>query len=88
MVERLANEQSGIGFELPEWLSALQDEVIRIQDSLKMSKSESDNAADPQSRFYEDAFNPKPVVKQHILPRKELDRQISWCQKNIDFGEK
>ena len=88
MVEQLAGEQSGIGFELPEWLSALQEEVIRIQDVLKTSKSDSDGAADPQARRPEDAFNPTPVVKQVRLTRKELDRQISWCQKNIDFGEK
>ncbi|MBO7725021.1 MAG: hypothetical protein J6S40_01000 [Thermoguttaceae bacterium] len=87
-VEQLAKEQSGIGFELPEWLSALQEEVIRIQDSLKMSKSESDASADPQNRRPEDAFNPMPVVRQVFLPRRELERQINWCRKNIDFGEK
>ncbi|MCR5358658.1 MAG: hypothetical protein K6E55_02095 [Thermoguttaceae bacterium] len=87
-VERLANEQSGIGFELPEWLSALQDEVIRIQDALKMSKSESDAPADQQNHRAEDAFNPKPVVQQIFLTRKELERQIDWCRKNIVFQEK
>ena len=62
--------------------------MIRIQDALKMSKSESDAPADQQNHRAEDAFNPKPVVQQIFLTRKELERQIDWCRKNIVFQEK
>ena len=85
LVERLAAEQSGIGFEIPEWLSELQDEVVRIQDSMKFSKNE---AGDSQDDRFEDVFNPSPVVKPVYLTRAELDQQIKWCQKNISFAEK
>jgi hypothetical protein len=88
MVEHLASEQSGTGFEPPEWLTALQEEVVRTKDSLKMAKGDSETPDTQQYDRLENAFNPRPVVKPVFLSRAELDRQISWCQKNIDFGEK
>ena len=84
MIERLAAEQSGIGFEVPEWLSELQDEVIRIQDSMKGSKSDTEDAQDTR---FEDVFNPAPATRPVYLSRADLEQQIRWCQKNISFAE-
>lgn len=87
MIDYFASEQTGIGFEIPEWLSALQDEVIRFQDNVKEGDSDAESGSDSRGERLEDAFNPAPVVEPILLSRTDLERQISWCLKNISFRE-
>lgn len=76
-VEFFVERQSGIGFETPEWLNVLQDEVADVQDASK----EGDAAR------IEDAFNPGPVFEPILLPRADLKRQILWSLDHISFSE-
>jgi hypothetical protein len=73
-IELFAKEPMGVGYEVPEWLSALQDEVmathIDIEDA-EVDESKKD-----------DAYNLPPTIPQIRLSRSELDRQISLCMKN------
>ncbi len=73
-IELFAKEPMGVGYEIPEWLSALQDEVmathIDIEDA-EVDESKKD-----------DAYNLPPTIPQIRLSRSELDRQIGLCMKN------
>ena len=73
-IELFAKEPMGVGYEVPEWLSALQDEVmathIDIEDA-EVGESKKD-----------DAYNLPPTIPQIRLSRSELDRQIGICIKN------
>ncbi|MCL2623167.1 MAG: hypothetical protein FWD31_05805 [Planctomycetaceae bacterium] len=73
-IELFAKEPMGVGYEVPEWLSALQDEVmathIDIEDA-EVDESKKD-----------DAYNLPPTILQIRLSRSELDRQINLCMKN------
>ena len=78
-IEYFALRQTGIGYEVPEWLSALEDEVVEVQD--KTGGREDDRSDD------EDAFNPDPVFDAVPLNRSDLERQIAWSLENISFRE-
>ena len=66
-IELFAREPMGVGFEIPEWLSSLQEEVMSTRIDSKDGESN------------EDAFNPAPTFQQIRLSRKDLDKQIdSW----------
>ncbi|MGL6197033.1 MAG: hypothetical protein ACRC2T_19650, partial [Thermoguttaceae bacterium] len=66
-IEIFAREPMGVGFEMPEWLSSLQEEVMSTRIDFKEGESN------------EDAFNPTPNFPQIRLTRKELDKQIeTW----------
>lgn len=69
-IEMFAREPMGVGFEMPEWLSALQEEVM----STRVDSKEEEAG--------EESFNPTPNVLQVRLTRRELDRQIdSWSER-------
>ncbi|MCL2117833.1 MAG: hypothetical protein FWH27_05320, partial [Planctomycetaceae bacterium] len=73
-VELFAKEPMGVGYEVPEWLSALQDEVMATHIDIE-------DAEVDESRK-DDAYNLPPAIPQIRLSRSELDRQISLCMKN------
>lgn len=76
-VEYFVEHQSGIGFETPEWLNVLQDEVADCQDDTKEGEAKKN----------EDAFNPGPVFEPILLARADLERQIVWSLEHISFNE-
>ena len=66
-IELFAREPMGVGFEIPEWLSSLQEEVMSTRVENKDGETN------------EDAFNPAPNFQQIRLSRKDMDKQIdSW----------
>ncbi len=72
-IEIFAREPLGVGYEIPEWLSSLQEEVMSTRVDAK--DGETDN----------DAFNPTPHFPQIRLSRKDLDKQIDSWGKRIRF---
>ena len=72
-IEIFAREPLGVGYEVPEWLSSLQEEVMTTRVDAKDGDSEND------------AFNPAPHFQQVRLSRKELDKQIDSWGKRIRF---
>ncbi|MCL2347164.1 MAG: hypothetical protein FWC50_02765 [Planctomycetaceae bacterium] len=75
-IELFAREPMGVGYEIPEWLSALQDEVMATH---------VDDDAEPNSndvKTTDDAYNLPPSIPQIRLSRSELDRQLLLCAKN------
>ncbi|MCL2305007.1 MAG: hypothetical protein FWC43_06645, partial [Planctomycetaceae bacterium] len=72
-IEIFAREPLGVGYEIPEWLSSLQEEVMTTRIDSKDGDSEND------------AFNPAPNFQQIRLSRKELDKQIDSLGKRVRF---
>jgi len=63
-VARFTREPSGVGFEVPRWLEALEDEVARVRSRA------------PEEHEPEDPTTPIPQVR---LSRQEAERQLeSW----------
>lgn len=77
-IEEFASFPMGIGFELPEWLNALQEEVLSIQTGV--GKNENDDSDDL-------ILNPNPIFEQVRLSRNEIAKQITFCLEQINFGE-
>jgi hypothetical protein len=73
-IEIFAKEPMGVGYEVPEWLSALQDEVM----ATRVDSEETD--ADENK--VDDAYNLPPTIPQIRLSRTELDKQLNLCLKN------
>ena len=73
-IELFAKEPMGVGYEVPEWLSALQDEVMATHVDIE------DAEVDESKK--DDAYNLPPTIPQIRLSRSELDRQINLCLKN------
>ncbi|MDO4587057.1 MAG: hypothetical protein Q4C95_07130 [Planctomycetia bacterium] len=65
-VEYFAQTSMGVGFEVPEWLNVLQEEVVSSQEATK----------DRQVGKQDDAFNPPPVFERIRLNRADLERQL------------
>ena len=76
-VEEFAKTPMGVGFEVPEWLDSLQEEVIDTQVDDRGFEQETDL----------EFFGAGNVFKQIQLSRREIDRQISYCRNKIYFGE-
>ncbi len=64
-IELFAREPMGVGFEMPEWLSALQEEVM------------STRIDTPEGEPSDDAFNPTPRFEPIRLSRSDLDKLIA-----------
>ncbi len=77
-------EAMGVGYELPEWLSALQDEVMATRLDAEGNESDEDNT-DADAK-HDDAYNLPPTIPQIRLSRSELDRQIGLCMKNAGIA--
>jgi len=72
-IELFAKEPMGVGYEVPEWLSSLQDEVLATRlDENDETKSD-------------DVYNLPPLIPQIRLSRTELDKQITHCTENTDM---
>lgn len=66
-IELFAREPMGVGFEMPEWLSALQEEVMAPRSK--------------DGEHLEDVYRSGKHFEQVRLPRKELERQINAAGK-------
>lgn len=75
-VESFAATPSGSGFELPEWLTELQEEVILSRVDSKEERRESNPKEDP--------FDSLPFLPVERLPRAEVDRQLRESSKEAD----
>jgi hypothetical protein len=69
-IENFAKAPMGVGFEMPEWLSALRNEVM----SVRMDAEESDVPEDEESG--RDVFNSQPHFEQACIPKTLLDKFI------------
>ena len=56
-VARFTQQPSGVGFDLPSWLEALEDEAVRVRSRLPEARDAQDPAAHvPQLRLSRDQF--------------------------------
>ena len=67
-VETFASSPSGNGFELPEWLTTLQDEVVLSRVDSKEERRENDSKEDP--------FESIPFLPIERLSRSEIEEQL------------
>lgn len=66
-VNQFTEEPSGVGFDLPNWLEALEDEVERV-------RTEADEGLDPE--------DVSPPVSQVRISLEEAQRQLeAWAEK-------
>ncbi len=66
-VENFAKEPMGVGFEMPEWLTALQDEVVATRTDI------------PETEKDKDVYSMSPHFDPVGLTRSQLDKMIdSW----------
>ena len=75
-VESFAASPSGSGFELPEWLTELQEEVILSRVDSKEERRERDPKDDP--------FDSLPFLPIERLSRTEIDRQLRAFSKDVN----
>ncbi|MBR2003522.1 MAG: hypothetical protein IJ991_05000, partial [Thermoguttaceae bacterium] len=78
-IEEFAKAPSGAGFETPEWLNALQDEVVASRVDSKEERRERETKTD--------AFNPTPVFPIARLPRDEVERQLRRALNELDADD-
>ncbi|MDR0521341.1 MAG: hypothetical protein LBH00_05755 [Planctomycetaceae bacterium] len=69
-IENFAKNPMGVGFEIPEWLSALQNEVMTTRTDTAAA-AEDDDGDDPR-----DVFNSPPHFEQACLTKPQLDKII------------
>ena len=68
-IEIFAKDPMGVGFELPEWLSALRNEVMSTRtDAIE---TEHPDESREQGR---DVFNSQPHFEQMCIPKMQLDK--------------
>jgi len=71
-IDQLTARPSGVGFDVPAWLEALEDEVDRVRSQ----SDESDNALDPY-----------PKIPQARIPLDEARRQVrDWSEDAAELG--
>ena len=78
-IEEFAKAPSGAGFETPEWLNALQDEVVASRVDSKEERRERETKTD--------AFNPTPVFPIARLPRDEVARQLRRALNDLELDD-
>ena len=78
-IEEFAKAPSGAGFETPEWLNALQDEVVASRVDSKEERRERETKTD--------AFNPTPVFPIVRMPRDEVERQLRRALSDLDADD-
>ncbi|MDR1924155.1 MAG: hypothetical protein LBQ66_07250 [Planctomycetaceae bacterium] len=74
-IENFAKEPLGVGFEVPEWLTALQDEVMSTR---------VDEIADSNNRD-KDAFSTTPHFEQVLLTRAQFEKILETLDKRNLF---
>lgn len=77
-VESFAETPSGVGFELPDWLTQLQDEVILSRVDSKEERRERDPKEDP--------FESIPFLPVKKMSRSDVDRQLQAALKDPWLG--
>jgi hypothetical protein len=69
-IENFAKTPLGVGFEMPEWLTALQDEVMMLRlDDIKDNKGSNNNENN-------DVFGTTPFFEQVCITKSQLDKMI------------
>jgi hypothetical protein len=68
-IENFAKDPMGVGFEMPEWLSALRNEVMSTRTDIE----EPERPDDENGR---DVFNSQPHFEQACLSKTQLDKII------------
>ena len=68
-IEIFAKDPMGVGFEMPEWLSALRNEVM----STRMDAMEAE-LPDEEREQGRDVFNSQPHFEQMCIPKPQLDK--------------
>jgi len=68
-IENFAKDPMGVGFEMPEWLSALRNEVM----TTRVDTEELDRADEENGR---DVFNSQPHFEQACITKMQLDKII------------
>ena len=68
-IEVFAKDPMGVGFEMPEWLSALRNEVM----STRMEAIESEYLGEEREQG-RDVFNSQPHFEQMCIPKPQLDK--------------
>ncbi|MDR1053581.1 MAG: hypothetical protein LBL39_05345 [Planctomycetaceae bacterium] len=75
-VENFAKDPLGVGFEMPEWLTALQEEVMATR---------TDEIAETNTKEQKDMFNITPHFEQVPLTRSQLEKIIDTLDKRLNF---
>ena len=71
-IEIFAKDPMGVGFEMPEWLAALRNEVMSTRmDALEVEQLEADERESGR-----DVFNSQPHFEQANLTRPQLNKII------------
>jgi hypothetical protein len=70
-IENFAKDPMGVGFEMPEWLAALRNEVMTTR-----MDSEGVNQSDEERDGGRDVFNSQPHFEQACITRAQLDKII------------
>jgi len=68
-IEIFAKDPMGVGFEMPEWLSALRNEVM----STRIDAMETEHP-DEEREQGRDVFNSQPHFEQACIPKTQLDK--------------
>ena len=75
-IEIFAKDPMGVGFEMPEWLSALRNEVM----STRTDTVEAEHP-DEEREQGRDVFNSQPHFEQVCLPKTQLDKILQTLGK-------
>ena len=67
-VENFAKDPMGVGFEMPEWLSALRNEVMATRADLP------EELEQPEEENGRDVFNSSPHFEQACITKVQLDK--------------
>ncbi len=78
-IDEFAKAPGGSGFETPEWLNALQDEVVASRVDSKEDRREIE--------MQNDAFNPTPVFPIVRTPRDEIERQLRKILNDLELDD-
>jgi hypothetical protein len=74
-IENFAKDPLGVGFEIPEWLTALQDELM----STRIDEANDTNNKD------RDVFSMSPHFEQVIITRTQFEKVLDSLDKRIHF---
>lgn len=77
-IKKFTKSPMGIGFELPEWLNALQEEVMIFQTNAEKCNERITD---------EDILNTSKIFESIKLKRNELENQLRYCLENLSFNE-
>ena len=74
-IENFAKEPMGVGFEMPEWLTALQDEVM----ATRTDEPDEGRSGEAEGTSGKDVFSSTPHFEQVGISRAQLDKMLdTW----------